>query len=262
MPDHSMSAQATRPFAGNKVVMVSNGVSGAGIGAHWADPVCRHTTVSGLFAGGEKRVPRSAVQAGNPTLGGQLREAHRLETACGVATQLLGRQLRVRQPRQLQRNDPIREAAGPHLQMPVVPGPQHGEPQLRVVALPEHGPGEPRDQRREIQRRPDPGQVHVSDPGLDVPAAAAHLVEAGGLHAPLLARAPDHRVEPDVGIVAVLVTPYLPAVVGLDDPGRPVGQRGGKPAVEHVGRLDHVVVDGDQDMLPLAGSRIWQQRHN
>src|SRR4029077_6833247 len=41
MPDHSQSAHATRAFTGNSVVMVSNGVSGAGIGAHCAEPVCR-----------------------------------------------------------------------------------------------------------------------------------------------------------------------------------------------------------------------------
>ena len=46
MPDHSMSAQATRPFTGKSVVIVSKGVSGAGIGAHCAEPVCRHTMVS------------------------------------------------------------------------------------------------------------------------------------------------------------------------------------------------------------------------
>src|SRR5258708_18586038 len=45
MPDHSQSAHATRALTGNNVVMVSNGVSGAGIGAHCAEPVCRQMTV-------------------------------------------------------------------------------------------------------------------------------------------------------------------------------------------------------------------------
>src|SRR6202047_2158903 len=46
MPDQSQSAHATRAFTENSVVIVSNGVSGAGIAAHWAEPVCRQTTVS------------------------------------------------------------------------------------------------------------------------------------------------------------------------------------------------------------------------
>ena len=233
-------------------------------GGDWR-PLCRarvqaHDGV-GLLAGGEQRIPHPAVQAADPALGGQLGEADRLETARGIAAYLLGRELRVGEPRQLQRDYPLRVAAGPHLEMPVVPGPQCGQPQLEIVTLPEHRAGEPGDQRGEVQRGPDAGQVHVGDPGVDVPTAAAHLVEPGGFHAPFLVRPSDHRVEPDIRILPVLIAPHLASVVGLDDLGRAVGQRGGKPADEHVGRLDDVIVDRDQDMLSLPGIRVRQQRH-
>ena len=71
---------------------------------------------------------------------------------------------------------------------------------------------------------------------------------------------PDDRVEPDVRVLAVLVAPHL-AAVGLDDLRRPVGQRCGQAAVEHVGWLDDVVVNRDQDVLSLPGRRVRQQRH-
>ncbi len=39
-------------------------------------------------------------------------------------------------------------------------------------------------------------------PGVDVVAPRSHLVEAGRLHAPLLPRPADHRVEADVRVLA------------------------------------------------------------
>ena len=70
MPAHSQSALATRAFTGNSVVMVSNGVSGAGIGAHCEEPVCRQMTVAGLLACGQERIPVAGVQAGQPDWAG------------------------------------------------------------------------------------------------------------------------------------------------------------------------------------------------
>src|SRR5690348_17070515 len=45
-PDHSQSAQARKALAGKRVGNSSKGGSSLGIGAHDAEPVCRHTTVS------------------------------------------------------------------------------------------------------------------------------------------------------------------------------------------------------------------------
>ena len=185
----------------------------------------------GLLARGEERIPDPGVQAGQPALGGQLGEAHGLEAARGVAAYLLGRQLRVGQPRQLQRDDPVGVRAGPHLEVPVVPGPQHRETELGVVALPEHRAREPGDQRREVQRRPDAGEVHVGDARIDIPTAAPHFVEPGGLHAPFLFGPPDHRVEPDVRILAVLVAPHLaPSSVSTIFGARSASAAGRRPS--------------------------------
>jgi hypothetical protein len=74
-------------------------------------------------------------------------------------------------------------------------------------------------------------------------------------------RPSDHSVEPDIRILPAFIAPDLAPVVVLGDLGRAVGQRGGKPADEHVGRLDDVIVDRDQDVLSLPGIRVRQQRH-
>ncbi len=107
-----------------------------------------------------------------------------------------------------------------------------------------------------------PCEVHVGDPSIDVPTAAAHFVEPGGLHAPFLPWPPDDRVEPDVRVLAVFVTPHLTAVLGFDDARCSLGQRGGNPTLEHVGRLDDVVVDGDQNVMAVPGTGVRQQRHS
>ena len=145
--------------------------------------------------------------------------------------------------------------------MPVVPGPQRRETEFGVVALPEHRAREPSDQGGEVQRCPDSGEVHVGDAGVDIPTAAAHFVEAGGLHTPFLFWPADDGVESDVRIAAALVMPHLGAVVGLHDLRRAVGQRVREAALEHVGWLDDVVVNRDEDVLSLPRRRVRQQRH-
>src|SRR5438270_485774 len=44
-PDHSQSAHARKALPGKTVGKSSKGGSGEGMGAHDAEPVCRHTTV-------------------------------------------------------------------------------------------------------------------------------------------------------------------------------------------------------------------------
>ncbi len=97
----------------------------------------------GLFACGEERVPRTGVQAGQTALGRQLREADRFEAAIGVAPEFLCGELRVGEPGQLQRDDPVGVGAGPDVEMPVVPGAQDGEAELGVVAFQKMVPAKP-----------------------------------------------------------------------------------------------------------------------
>jgi hypothetical protein len=111
------------------------------------------------------------------------------------------------------------------------------------------------------QARPDAGEVHVGDAGVDVPASLAHLVEARGIHRPLVLRTADHRVQPDVGEEVVLVGPRLTAVVELDQAGRDVDEVRGHATLEQVGRFDEVVVDRDDREAARARRRVGEQRH-
>src|ERR1700749_3460784 len=232
IPDHSMSAQATRPFAGNKVVMVSNGVSGAGIGAHWADPVWRHTTVSVSWQAAKKGSHTPLCRLGIPHWAGNSGKLTALKpraalrrsssvASCGSASHgsCSGMMRSGKLPAHTSRCESF---------------------QARSTASPNSGSS--------LFQNTVPANPAISDgkfSDAQIPARSMSAIRA------LMS---DHPGEAEVRVVAVLVTPYLPAVVGLDDPWRPAGQRGGQPAVEHVGWLDDVVVDGDQHVLPLAGA--------
>src|SRR5581483_6913275 len=98
-------------------------------------------------------------------------EADRLEPPRRVAAHLGSGDARIGEPRNLERDDPLGIGAGPYLVVPVVPGPDTGQSQFLVLAPGELGACEPGYQGREAQGRPDTGEVHVDDAGMDVPAA-------------------------------------------------------------------------------------------
>ena len=91
--------------------------------------------------------------------------------------------------------------------------------------------------------------VHVADAVVDVVAARAHLVEAGGVEAPLGLRPRHDRVQADDAGLVAAIHPAVHAVVVLHDPRCVIDVLGGQAAVEHVGRLDHVVIDAHQDKI-------------
>src|SRR5438874_11603815 len=62
----------------------------------------------------------------------------------------------------------------------------------------------------------------------------------------------SYRVEAHVRQYLSLPHPRLAAVVGRHDPRLLVGVLLRKPTRERVGRLDHVIVDGDDPVHPLA----------
>ena len=70
---------------------------------------------------------------------------------------------------------------------------------------------------------------------------------------------PDDRVEADVGVAVVLEDPGLRPVGLLDHPGGALLERGGQAALEHVGRLDEVVVDRDHGDPHRPGLGVGQQ---
>ena len=75
------------------------------------------------------------------------------------------------------------------------------------------------------------------------------LAEPGRLHAVLVGRPAGHGVEADVRGLLPLEHPGVGAVVLGDDAGRLIPVPVGDVSVEHVGRLDHVIVDRDQDQI-------------
>ena len=82
---------------------------------------------------------------------------------------------------------------------------------------------------------------------MDVVDAGAHLGEAGGVAAPLLRGPGDDGVEAAHAGRPAPVDPLLDAVVADDHVRRLVGLLRRHVPLEHVGRLDDVVVDADQD---------------
>jgi hypothetical protein len=165
------------------------------------------------------------VQARQAALGGQLGEAHRLEAALGVAADLLGRELRVGQSRQLQRDDPIRVGAGPLLEMQSF--------QARNTARPSSGssffqntvPENPAISDGKFSDAQMP-EVHVGDPGVDIPTAGAFRRTARPCS--ILFGRPMTALSPMLGI-RVLVAPHLAAVVStIWAPGRQALRAGGR----------------------------------
>ena len=97
-------------------------------------------------------------------------------------------------------------------------------------------------------------------PGLHVPRPAAHVLEADRLERQLFRWTAGDRVEADVGQHLVEPQPCLAAAVGVDHARRGVGEPRTEPAVEHIGRLDDVVV-GREDRRPgLTRLGLGQER--
>ena len=128
------------PCTGNSVVLCSSGAPG--------DVAARSTTPT--RCGGRRRcrsprTPRGAGPSGRcaPTAGSRLtRLSGKRERLEARARRCAGPRRRRRsgslQPGDLQRDDPLRVGAGPHLVVPVVPRPDARQPELRVVALREN----------------------------------------------------------------------------------------------------------------------------
>ena len=139
--------------------------------------------------------------------------------------------------------------AAPLVDVPVVVGPHDREGQVLVLGGQEEPAGERRE-RREAHGRQDPAGAHVLHPLVDVEAARAHLVEGGGVDAVLLLGPTGDGVEADVG-------DHRPRRRSRRRRprrcGRPCGARSAygrrHPALEEVGRLDHVVVHAHEDQV-------------
>ena len=259
-PDHSHSPAASSALTGKKVGRISKGGSSDGERCPARRAGVQADDGVGLLAGGEEGVPGAAEDGGQVQPRRELREADRLEPAGRVGPHLRRGDVDVGQPRQLQRDDALGPVGRPHVDVPVVEGAQAGQAELLVLGPRVDGTAEARDERGEAERGPDAGPVHVLDAGGDVEAARAHLVEAGRVHAPLVAGPADDRVQADVGVAVALEDPGLRSVGLLDHLRRAVLERGGQASLEQVGRLDEVVVDGDHGDPHGPRLGVGQQR--
>ena len=134
-----------------------------------------------LLARGEERIPLAGVDRRQPELGRDLAEAHRVHAARRVAPHLGGRELRVPQRDQRERDEAAAAVAAPLLDHPVVVRVHARLRELAVLGLEERLAAEARE-RREAQRRLDPVHVHVVEAGLRVVTTGAHLVVGDRRH--------------------------------------------------------------------------------
>ena len=203
---------------------------------------------------------RPVPQRGQPDLVGPLGEGDRREAALGVAADLGRGERGVGQVGDPERHDALGVRRVPLLEEPVVPGPDAGEAEVAVLRVEEDAAAEARDHGREVHRGPHAVDVHVAHPGLDVVAAGTHLVEAERLQAVRLGAPSGHRVHAHLGVALALELPDLVTLLRLDDARGPVGQGGGHAPLEHVGRLDHVVVDRDHGVAHLPGLGLGEEQ--
>jgi hypothetical protein len=185
-------------------------------------------------------------------------------TACRVAANYGGRELRIPQRHDHQRDEAAPGVAAPLLDHPVVVGLDAREAEVLVVDLGERLTAEAR-KGREAQRGVDPVQIHVLESRLRLVAARSHLVvrdrrhrhvvavEADGRHVPLV-DVDEVAEDPTVGLRSARVERLLvraaPDVAHRAD-STAFGARAcvaparREPRLPEVRRLHHVVVDAD-----------------
>ncbi len=224
----------------------------------------------------------AVVYRRQPEERGDLGEAHRVAAPRRAALHLLGRELRVPERDQRERDQPSAGRAAPLVEHPVVVGLHAQECEVSIVRLEEGLPAEAWE-RREREAGLRPVGVHVLDAGLRVEAPRPHLVERDGRDLDLVA-VESHRgrqarervdqifVEPPVTHRAVGAR----RVAELPSDERHLPERrahrprpdvlvlGGQSVLPDAGRLDDVIVDGDDPgelghaaSIGLTGRQVW-----
>ena len=246
--DQMRSAAAFTMFIGVRLMRTSIGASGDVITISDDEPMCMQTTTCSSLHAFQNGIPVIRVDARPAELGGVLREGHRMGALGRAAPYLGGQDLGVPDGRDRARDEAARVGAAPLVDVPVVVGADHGQGHVLVLGAGEELPAELRE-GREAQRAEDAVGVHVVDPLVDVPATGPDLVERGGLHAVLFLRPTGHGVERDVAELGPLVEPRARPVGPGHELRCQVDVLRREPALEHVGRLDQVVVHADQDQV-------------
>jgi len=159
----------------------------------------------------------------------------------------LGRHLvRIPQCRQRQRDETPGIGAAPVVDVPVVVTLQQRLGEVLVFDTRPQLTAEP-GHRREAQRPEHAVGVHVAHAIVDVPTSVTHVVERRGVDAVLSRRAAGDRVEADVRQLVAAECPHVDAVVLRDHLRHFVGVFGRHAVGPHVGRLDGVIIDRDED---------------
>ncbi len=161
-----------------------------------------------LLARDEERVPVAGVDARQAEVRRDLAEAHGSHTARRVAPDLRRGELGVPERDERERDEPAAAVAAPLLDHPVVVRVDARFRELAVLGLEERLAAEARE-RRERQRRLDPVDVHVVEPGLGVVAARAHLVVGDRRHRHVVTVEADRGDVALVDVDEVLVDPAV-----------------------------------------------------
>ena len=233
-------------FIGCSVISTSIGASSTVITSCDDEPMCRHTTVPSSLHACQNGSQCSVWKLGQPSFAGfsenvtawqPFAATRRTSSAISCGSHIGGSD---------ERDEAARVRAAPLVDVPVVVGLQHARgrrpcPSVRLNSWPQNC-----GKRREAHRAEHAVGVHVLDALVDVVATGPHLVERRRLDAVLLGRAAGDRVEPDVRAAPGPRRPRRRCRRRVcDDLRRQVLVLRRQAAVEHVGRLDHVVVDAD-----------------
>ena len=194
----------------------------------------------GLLARAQHRIPVVGVDRGQLQVDRVLGEAHGLEAARRVGADVGRPRPRDRRARRAAAGSRGRGADRPTPRCASRSTPASDASPSSWSLLAENTvPAKPAMSDGKHSARVHAVEVHVGDARVDVVAAAAHLVEARGLHVPLVLRAAGDRVQPDLRVEAILVDPRLAAVVERDDAwrARRRGAAGIRPSKRSAGSM-------------------------
>ena len=246
--ENRMSAAACTMFIGWRLISTSIGASGAVIASLPDEPMCRHTTVPSSeharHTGSQWSVwklgrPSGTGFSGNVIAWQPFFATRRTSSPIACGSQIGGIASGMN-----------RSGAYPHhsSMCQSLYGAAERERGVLVFELAEQAAREA-GQRREVERAEQTVGRHVEHALVHVVGALAQLVEARRVHPVLLGRPAGDGVEPDVRDVEVEELPRVGAVGAVLDPRRDVLVLRGQVVLEHVGRLDHVVVDAHEDEI-------------
>src|SRR5581483_1604797 len=205
------------------------------------------------------RVPVVGVEARPAQLRGVLGEGHGVGALGRHPADLGGHDLGVPDGRDGARDEPARVGPAPRVDVPVVVRLHHRQGDVLVLRAGEQLAAELRE-RREAQRPEHAVGVHVLDPLVDVVAAGPDLGEGRRLEAVLLLGTPGDGVQGHVADRLAVVQPGVGAVVAGDELRGHVGVLGGEAPLEHVRRLDRVVVHAHEDQaVDVHWSPPWSR---